>query len=188
MVLERDQEAIDFISKFRICSTKHVAEVSYNGNQTICAKRLKKLTDDKLLHRIKNPYGLGYLYSVNAIKSTKQLRHTLLRDDFHIRLLEMGCEILRVDVECDWGRVRPDAFYILKYEGKSYTFLLEVETAKNTINTAKYNDFWLDEYKRYLKVPITVVYITDKPVKHSRYDYKVVDLKLESILNIFDRE
>ena len=184
MVLERDQLALEFIEKFRLASSRQVSNIAYH-NIDVANRRLKKFTKDKLLYRIYNPIQSGYVYSVNPIRSVKQIKHTMLRNEFHFKLLEMGCEIETVEVEPLWGSIRPDAVYILKYQGKRYAFLLEVEMGTKSCNTKKYNDFWLQEYKGYLKMPIPVVYVTRNNINNAKYDYKKVDLSLRDIDVIF---
>lgn len=184
MVLERDQVALDFIEKFRIVTSKQVSDIAYH-NIDIANRRLRIMTQNRLLHRIYNPIGMGYIYSTKQIRTVKQLRHTLLRNEFHFKLLEMGCEIIEVDVEPIYGSVRPDAIYVVNYKGKRYGFLLEVEISNRVINTEKYNNWFLQEYKQYLKVPIPVVYITRKPVKRANYPYNRIEISLKDIENIF---
>lgn len=183
MVLDRDQKALDFIETFKIATSKQVSDIVYN-NIDIANRRLKKLTDDKLLYRIYNPIGLGYVYSINKIKSTKQLRHKLLRNEFYFKLLELGVTITNILVEPQYGSLRPDMLVQFTYNYRNYAYLIEVECSNNTIDTNKYNNWWLMEYKQYLKVPIPVLYVTEKRVNKARYDYLKVKLSLSDIDSI----
>lgn len=184
MVMERDEAALEWIEKFKMANSKQIAQIAYGGDINITNKRMRRFVKDNLLYKKKDPYNLGYIYSAAQIRSVKQYRHNMLRNELYLKLSEI-CEIHHVEVQKQYGGLCPDMILTCTYKGKDYGFFFEVETSNNKIITEKYNNFFLTDCEYYFNKVLPVVYITTKPIKGALYDYKKIDLKLENLLDIF---
>lgn len=187
MVLERDQIMLDWLNMFKIATPQQLNQVAYN-NMDACYRRLRKLYSDKLIRREKNTIGLGYVYSTARIRSMQQAQHSFIRNEFYLKLNNVSI-IKEVMVEKVFGSVRPDAVFMGLYNNKPYFFFVEVETNSNKhrVNTDKYNNFFLSEWREYLKTKPIVIYVTDKTiVSNSNFEYRKINTKLDKFETIFN--
>lgn len=188
MLTERDKVAIEWLEQFRLATPSQIAEIAYKGNMKVCYKRLGKLYRDKLIYRVDNTLNGGHIYSANRIRTVKQFIHDDIRNRFYLKLKEIA-DIDVCLVEKVFGSIRPDLVVTGSYKGKQFFFLVEVETNNNHsfINYAKYTDFWLTEWKKFFNEKGTVIYITDKPVREDKIDFKYKHLgtNLDELEHIF---
>lgn len=186
MVLERDQKMLDWLKMFKLATTQQINDVSYQ-NMKVCYRRLDRLYKDGLLKREKNALGLGYVYSTERIRSLKQARHCFIRNDFYFKLREHAT-ITDCYTERLYGKVKPDMTVVCKRNGKTYFFLVEVETNSNRhkVNIDKYHEFFLSEWRNHFKVKPTIIYVADKDIKSEvRFKHQKIDTKLNNFNSIF---
>lgn len=187
MITERDQIALDFLKQFKVATVHQLNEVAYH-NLKVAYKRLNILHKDKLIYKTSNPVNQGILFSFYRVRSTRQLQHKLLRNDFYIKLLQLTT-IHTLYVEAIFGSIQPDLTVICTYKNNDYFFTLEVETTSNhsAIDYDKYNRFFGREWRNHFNATPTVVYMTDKKVNASKiqYTYKPVMTDLNNIIDIF---
>lgn len=172
MITTRDQAALDFLSNFKMGTIRQVAQISYEDDPIIANRRFKKFYDDKLITRIKNTIDQGYIYSHEKIKSLKQYRHYMLRNETYLKFLAYT-DVQEVVVEKTFGSIRPDMTIAGMYNGEPYLYLVECETMNNgtLIDYSKYNCFFINEWKTYFSKKPIVLYVTDKKVFTDRIEY-----------------
>lgn len=186
MILQRDETVLDWLHSFKVATSKQINSIEY-FDINICNRRLKKMCENKILFRIKNPYHLGYIYSTEQIRNVKQLRHKLLRNEFYLALKQFS-KIDFIEIEpLQYEGLKPDAVFGCLYQSKYYLFFVEIETSHNTINVEKYNNFFIEHYKNHFGTfEPTVVYVTNKHIsKKAYFRYKQINLDLSNIANLF---
>lgn len=184
MITERDEKMLEWLLQFKLATTKQINALHYK-NITICNKRLLSLTKDKIVRRVRDPYSNQYLYSIKPIKTLSQLKHYYIRNDFYIKLFDIGCQdIFCRSVEKAMGSIIPDMCVSFNYRNKSYIYFVEVERSDNKINVEKYNRFFVQEYEEFITDPVPVIYVTHKKIPRCNFKTISVNLKLTDIENI----
>lgn len=181
MITERDKKALDFMEVFRMATIRQIAQVAYDDDVIIANRRFKKFYDDKLLTRCRNTIDMGYIYSLDKIKSMKQYRHYMMRNETYLKFLAYT-KVHDVMVEKATGSVRADMVILGTHRGKAYLYMVECETIQNgtVIDYSKYNNFMINEWKEYFSIEPTVLYVTDKKIFKEKidYNYKLIGSKL----------
>lgn len=185
MITNRDEDMLNWLSEFKLATTNQINSIFYN-NISICNKRLLKLCKDKVVNRIKDPYSKQYIYYTKRPKSLLQLKHYYIRNDFYIKLIQLGCSINNCLVEKKFGSIIPDLYISFMYQNKQYTFFVEIERSEQKINVKKYNRFYVCEYEEFLTQEIPVIYITHKKIPLCNYCTVVVQENLCNIEDIFN--
>ena len=187
MILENDRVMLNWLNKFKIATATQLNEIAYH-NMKKCYSRLNKLTSDSIIKKYKNTIYLGNLYTTTRIRTVSQVQHSLLRNDFYIKLASQAtiedCYVERV-----YGRIRPDAVISCIHNNKPYFFLLEVETNQNGhgINISKYNEFFLSDWKNYFNVKPLIIYVTEKQInKECSFAYKMLNTSLDNFEMIWE--
>lgn len=145
MITSRDLEVVDFLNEYKVASTSTIQELFFPSLLT-CQKRLKILSDEKRIKRIRDNINNQYIYFT---KNHKQLRHSLLVTDFYRELHKRTSEVLAFKIEPVLGDIRPDAVMGYKINGKGYLGLLEIEISNKGFKADKYNDFFDGGFKKY---------------------------------------
>lgn len=188
MVTQRDKIALEFISSFKTVTAAQVDEVAYN-NIKVAYNRLNRLHQDKLIYKTRNTINKGFIYSSERLRTLKQFIHNHIRTEFYLSLRKVS-DIYVTEIEKPLGSIRPDLIISCMYGGTPYHFSIEVETNSNhtSINYNKYNNFFINEYRKYFNVKPIVVYVTDKYVDGSKinFDYRHVKSNLNNIMDIFE--
>lgn len=186
MIQERDEIMLEWLSQFKMATPSQINQLFYNNSDT-CYRRLRKLSDDKIIKKTKNVIDKGIIYCTEFARSTKQMQHCLTRNDFYIKLIN-SCEVIDSIIGRNYDGVIPDGVFKCRKNGKVVRFLLEVETQRNShaINIDKYNNFFLEDYRKHFQEKPLVVYVTNKkmPSKCS-FDYVVLDPKLSNFDDIW---
>lgn len=186
MIQERDEIMLEWLSQFKMATPMQINQLFYN-NLDACYRRLRKLHQDGIIKRERNVIDKGWIYCNQLSRSTKQVKHCLIRNDFYIKLID-SCEIVDCIVGRKYDDVIPDGVFVCRKDGKIIRILLEVETQRNShaINIDKYNSFFLEDYSKHFKTKPLVVYVTNKkmPGKCS-FDYVVLEPKLSNFNDIW---
>lgn len=188
MVTTRDKLALDFITQFKMVTAQQVAQVAYNNNIKITYNRLNRLYQDKLIYKTENKINRGFIYSQERIRTLKQYLHRYYRVEFYLKLRELT-DIKMIMVEETFGSIRPDVLITCMYDNQFYFFSVEVETNANhsSISYDKYNNFFLNEWRKHFNAKPTVVYITDKVINSDKihFAYKHIRTDLSNVTDIF---
>lgn len=157
MITERDIEAVEFIDKFRAVTADTLTKFIF-GNIKVARRRLKYLTDLKLIKRVQLKDGRYAYYT----KKIEHFKHSLAISEFYRELTDKF-EVLHFEYQPDYGSIIPDASFIFVEQGKQKIGMLEVELSNNGLNTKKYVDFFSDDkYKKYISAKPSVIYVVGK--------------------------
>lgn len=164
MITNRDKEVINFIDSFKVATTQTIADLFY-PNVKIAQRRLRILTDHKQLKRDREHFTSQYYY---YIAKPKQIRHCLLLTQFYSKASKL-MSIEYFDNEFSYfEEIRPDGFMAGVYKEKNEIYFVEVEIS-NTPDVEKYEKLYLSgRWNIFPKFP-TVIFITDKKVRVSKY-------------------
>ena len=184
MITQRDEVMLLWLENFKVATTNQINQLFYK-NRTVCNKRLLKLFEDKIIKRTKDPYSNQYIYHIKPLKTLTQLKHYYIRNEFYIKLVDMGCEIEKYVVEKTMGSIIPDLCISFIYNDVKYMYFVEVERSEQKINVSKYNQFFIEDYEEFMTTKIPVVYITHKNIPRCNYTTIKVSLDLSDISNIF---
>ena len=185
MITDRDNEMIEWLCEFRIATSSQINQLFYK-NMSICNKRLLKLHKDKIIGRSKDPYSKQYFYYIKKPKSILQLKHYYIRNEFYIKLVEIGCLIKKSRVECKMGSIIPDLYVELIFNEVEYKFFVEVERSEQKINVKKYNKFFIDDFEEYIEEEIPVIYVTHKNIPNCNYKTFKVNEDISDLHKIFN--
>lgn len=124
---ERDIKVVEFIKRYKLCTTNQVYKALFNGvAPTICNRRLKHLNEYGYIERSKFN-GNNFIYFEGKKPHAKLIPHDLLITDFIIKLLEEGYEILEFKKSFVLGDLISDAYIKVSKENKTRNILLEVQ-------------------------------------------------------------
>lgn len=128
---DRDSQVVDFISKYKLCTSNHIYKIYFSQvDQTVCKRRLKYLAEYGYIQREKYN-GNNYIYYSDNKVATRLVAHDLLITDFVVRLIEEGYEILEFKKSFNFGDVIPDAYIQISKDNKVKNILLEVQLSKH---------------------------------------------------------
>lgn len=128
---ERDSLVLEFINKYKLCTSEHVYNLYFNQvHPTVCSRRLKYLAEYGYIDRFKFE-GNNYIYYVGKKPYTRLIRHDLLITDFVVKLLQEGYEILEFKKSFVLGDIIADAFLTVKRSNKIRNILLEVQLSEH---------------------------------------------------------
>ena len=152
----RDIQIIEFLKEFRVASTSDLMEL-FNFNQSSVNRRMKQLMEEfKDIKKIDyNPtynfYNDKYkckLKNENVYywkRKSKSIEHDLLINKVYMELLNNKDFVIKefkreYRITLDDFTVIVDGYILIKYRGREYEYLLELENNKN----------W--NYKKYYKL------------------------------------
>lgn len=142
---ERDSQVVEFINKYKLCTSNHVYKVYFSQvDQTVCKRRLKYLADYGYIQREKFN-GNNYIYYSDKKVAHRLIAHDLLITDFVVKLLEEGYEILEFKKSFTLGEIISDAYLKVSKDNKVKNILLEVQLS---------NHDCLSKYKKLKKLAI----------------------------------
>ena len=186
----RDKNVIDFINMVEICNRGHVKELFFpDVHQNICMRRLKKLSDDEYINRMKYD-GNTFIYYADKKPSKRIINHDLHITSLVVNMLKNDFEILEFKKSFVLGPIISDAY--IKYkdqEGKVKHLVLEVQLSNKVEDCVlKYKNFKniiLDNNVNWDSIPRLLV-ITDMPQRIELRGIKVLydDTTMSNIKNI----
>lgn len=188
---ERDMKILQFISDTRICTTKQIQDVLFQGVvNRVCYKRLQSLADSGLLKR--KYYRVNdkniYVYFLDKAPAKRTLDHDLLITEFYVELIRNGYEIISYEKNPLVAGIIPDAEIWFRKNNKTFSLFLEVQLSTGHDCIKKYYNL-SNKVKR--ELPATLYIISDKRIDmHKLKDFKVVidTLKIEKLNETFKGE
>ncbi len=189
----RDIEVIEFLKEFKVLSTSNLVQL-FGFNQPNAHRRMKQLMqefkDIKKMDYIAtdNFYSNNYksiLKNENVYywkRKSKSVQHDLLINNFYLTLMERtkdtDMEVIEFKREHritgDNFTIIADGYILIRYKGKEYEYLLELENNK---------DF---NYKKYYRlesegilVPPIIVCTNRRVYNHCKY-LETIKIKLDA--------
>ncbi|MGL5713693.1 MAG: hypothetical protein ACRCXT_22065 [Paraclostridium sp.] len=128
---ERDSLVLDFINKYKLCTTEHIYKIYFNQvHPTVCNRRLKYLNDYGYIKKEKWN-GNNCIYYTGNKPANKLVAHDLLITDTITRLLSEGYEIKEFKKSYILGDIISDAYIQVIKDGKMKNILLEVQLSSH---------------------------------------------------------
>lgn len=159
MLTTRDNDVVEFLNEYKIASTDTISEILF-PSLSACQKRLKVLSDNQKVFRMRDSINQQYLYYT---KKPKQLKHSLLVTDFY-RELSKRAYVRSFIIERQFDYIRPDS--VFAYNG--YLAFLEVEISHKGLDIVKYERFKNSlDYKKFFPVFPKIFVVTDKPKENN---------------------
>ncbi|HFL3726342.1 MULTISPECIES: hypothetical protein [Peptostreptococcaceae] len=182
---KRDDEILEFIKVVSVADTTTLNEIFFNGSTRACQRRMKLLTDAKLVKRLERKYlNQEYIYYISRMP--KQLEHKLLLSKLIGKMHNVGAEIIKVKSSLCIGNIIADGFVVYKLDNRVRMALVEVERSKE-FDKDKYIEIVnAREFKDMFPVrPLIIVLSDNKPVDMDIF--KVINIKTDfsNINNIF---
>lgn len=181
----RDEKIIEYIKTVSVADTTTLNEIFFNNSTRSCQRRMKLLTDAKLVKRLERKYlNQEYVYYVSRVP--KQLEHKLLFSQLVGKMHSVGAEIIKVKSPLCVGNIIADGFVVYKLNDRVRMALVEVERSKE-FDKDKYIEIAnVKEFKDMFPVkPLIVVLSDNKPVNMDLF--KIINIKTDfsDINNIF---
>ncbi|MCR8744380.1 hypothetical protein [Romboutsia lituseburensis] len=128
---ERDSFVVDFINKYKLCTSNHIYKIYFSQvDQTVCKRRLRYLADYGYIQREKYN-GNNYIYYSGNKPATRIVAHDLLITNFVVRLLIDGYEIIEFKKSFVLGEVISDAYIRVSKDNRIKNILLEVQLSNH---------------------------------------------------------
>lgn len=170
MITKRDREIIDFINNFGCITIKQCGDLFFTNNKSCydgARLRLKKIEKTKsYIKHMFNAETKEKIYIPINSKAKNFRKHKLLTIDYIVALKRMGAKFARLELEYDFGGVKPDAFLIFEFNKKIYFELVEVQLSHKLVDINRYNlvkNKIAEETKK--KRPAIII------IQNTRYDY-----------------
>ena len=181
----RDEKIIEYIKTVSVADTTTLNEIFFNNSTRSCQRRMKLLTDAKLVKRLERKYlNQEYVYYVSRVP--KQLEHKLLFSQLVGKMHSVGAEIIKVKSPLCVCNIIADGFVVYKLNDRVRMALVEVERSKE-FDKDKYIEIAnVKEFKDMFPVkPLIVVLSDNKPVNMDLF--KIINIKTDfsDINNIF---
>jgi DNA-binding Lrp family transcriptional regulator len=189
IITERDERAVRFIEDFGAASLSHIARAIYgNGKASldVARRRLKVLTDKKLIKRCRNDMNAEYIYYSTPKPPARQSHHLILAG-LYAAILDLTGEVEAWQREPLWNGLRPDAYCVFRGK-KRIHFAIEIERNTNPFNQQKYEAFLSSgAYKQFFPSFPWVLIVAEKPPKlaPSPIKYIILPPSLNGLSNIF---
>lgn len=174
---DRDLMILSFLTDVRVCTKNQIQELYFKDvHNNVCLRRLKYLTDNKMISR--SYFNLGgnvnsYVYYMDKKPSKRTLKHELLITEFYLELCKNGFEIISFEKSPLIAGIIPDAiikFRRPKHQEEKYIFL-EVQLSPHDCIKKYFNI--RSKVKR--DIPNTLYIITDQEIKNTQLrDLRVV--------------
>ena len=182
---KRDDEILEFIKAVSVADTTTLNEIFFNGSTRACQRRMKLLTDAKLVKRLERKYlNQEYVYYISRMP--KQLEHKLLLSKLIGKMHNVGAEIIKVKSPFCVGNIIADGFVVYKLDNRVRMALIEVERSKE-FDKDKYIEIVnVKEFKDMFPVrPLIIVLSDNQPVDMELF--KIINIKTDfsNINNIF---
>lgn len=186
----RDKKVVDFINTVELCNRDHIKELFFKEvHPNICMRRLKKLSEDEYINRIKHD-GNTFIYYSDKKPSKRLINHDMHITYFIVEMLKNNYEILDFKKSFVLGPIITDAY--IKYkdqEGKVRHCVLEIQLSnrvEDCINKYKnFRNIILEYQKEWTTIP-RIICITDMPQRIELRGLKVLynSTNLENINEI----
>lgn len=174
VMTERDEAVQDFITKFHAVKTTQIAAECFEGNDYVCRRRMKILTDFRKVKRCRDNVIQEYVFYSH--KLTQKFTHYMKIADFYLELKSQPGEIVEFEVEKKIANVIPDAVVLFRrFVGDSRYMIpmfVEVHRCQNPFDQEKYERLyesgaWRElGYKTFPRIVIaTNKHITIQPSK-----------------------
>lgn len=171
---KRDDEIIEFIKSVSVADTTTLNELFFNNSTRSCQRRMKLLTDAKLVKRLERKYlNQEYIYYVSRMP--KQLDHKLLFSQLVGKMHSIGAEIIKIKCPLCISNIIVDGFVVYKLDDRVRMALVEIERTK---------EFDKDKYIEVVKSKEFQDMFPVKPLVIVVSDNKPVDMDLFKIINV----
>lgn len=186
----RDKNIVNFINMVELCNRDQIKNIYFkNVHQNICMRRLKKLSDDEYINRLKYN-GNSYIYYSDKKPSKRMINHDLYITDFVVKMIKNNYKILEFKKSFVIGNIISDAY--IRYQtpdGIKRHCLLEIQLSnkvddcvlkyKNFKNTIINSDIRWDTIPR-------IIIITDMPQRIHVKGINVLydDTNINNIINL----
>lgn len=150
---EKDPLICEFIEKFHAARMSHISRMFYKEfkhSDNLARRRLLKLTERKHLNRTREHLNAEFVYYMG--KKSRNVYHHLLVTELYVTLNELkSVEILHINVEKKIKDLQPDAYIILKHNGKVLHYFVEVHRSNNPLDKKieKYNKLSEGDFQEY---------------------------------------
>lgn len=177
---KRDNEIIAFLEEVSIADTSTINQMFFNNSSRACSRRLKILTDNKIIKRLDRKYlNQEYIYYVS--RAPRQVQHKLLFSRLLGKLVGEGAEILKYKCPLKIGNVIPDGFICYKIGRKTKVALVEVELTKE-LDKAKYKELIRSkEFKDIFDSTIPDVIVISDRKSYQMKEFNVINIKTDLI-------
>jgi hypothetical protein len=187
VLTDRDGKAINFVSDFGMASLSQLAVAVFGGSKSseaIARRRLKILTDHRLLSRVRYGQNTEFVYFCGRRPPIRQEHHMQLVDVYNA-LLRLGGQIEKWEREPDWGTLRPDAYAVYSFNGKRIHFAVEIERSNNPFNQQKYEQFLATQTMFKQSFPMVLIVTAKIPkIEPSKIKYVICKPDLKTISDI----
>lgn len=189
-IQDRDLEVLNLINLCKVCTKDQIQQTLFSEvTQNVCIRRLKLLSDLKLVKRSRfniSKNSNQYVYYIDKKPSKRLLQHELEITNFILKLYKSNITILNVYRSKCIDNVIPDAIIEIKdKEGKRKRYFIEMQlSGKVESCVMKYKEIKdkIIKYTDYEVIPKLIV-ITDLPINKIR----IRDIKVKySSINNYD--
>lgn len=165
ILTNRDNEIIDFLTKYKCATTSTISDIFFNGSKRPCTRRLKHLREHHFINSSQEYVALEQVHYIGT-KPT-QLKHTCLVASIVSKLYSPEIEIIRAIPEYKIGNVRADLLLVLKVNGNNRIYMVEACNTKN-FDLGKYHKLYTQgAWKGVLPIFPTILVVSDKEIKTS---------------------
>lgn len=174
---KRDDKILAFLEAVTIADTSTLNQIFFNNCTRACQRRLKILTDYKIVKRLDRKY-LNQEYIYYLTRAPRQIRHKLLFSQLLGHLDRLGAEIIKFKSPYKLGNVVADGFICYKLNNRVRMALVEAELSKE-LNKDKYRELIkTQEFKDIFPVvPLLIVISDHKP--YTMKEIKIINIKTD---------
>jgi hypothetical protein len=185
VITSRDQNALNFLSDFRIATLSQIHRIFFNDvSERYSSKRIKYLYDNGYVKRTISTINSGYAYYIS--KKPVQIHHDLLRAELFAQL-QQRYKVLEWNNEMPVLDIRPDAFAYIEDNGIPFPVFIEIHLS-NKFNFDKYKSLLQSaDLKALYGIMPRVIICTDRQVDipPMAIKFKVVAPDMKTIDTIF---
>lgn len=182
---DRDKQILRHIEEWEFATIKQIADIFYPQQKygyDLARKRLNLLVDNQKLLKYRDIDSNINVYTLEKAKNRRKSDFILM--DFYAKLTLEGADILLFEKEYNKfmdGKMRPDAFIVIKIEGWLLYLFVEVQTRHAKVDLGKYERLFVsNEFQEKFQTNIfpTIVIIEDVVHKdqYKSDNFKVVQI------------
>lgn len=170
MITKRDQQALDFLTEFKIAGIGALQSMFYPSRR-VAQSRLSQLVALGELKRERGSVSVEYIYYYG--KRPANIRHAVIASWY----LSEFCKthnVLKYWREPMLGSIRPDMAIGFVENGVEKVALVEIEISNKGLDMAKYRRFESLERRSLLPSKPQIIVVTDRPFVRPSDDYELV--------------
>lgn len=174
---KRDDEILAFLEAVTIADTSTINQIFFNNSTRACQRRLKILTDYKIIKRLDRKY-LNQENIYYLTRAPRQIRHKLLFSQLLGQLNKIGAEMIKFKSPYKLNNVIADGFVCYKVNNKVRIALVEAELSK-TLDKEKYKELIrTPEFKNiFPTIPLLIVISDHKP--YEMKEFQIINIKTD---------